>query len=65
MRNLFKWVKPVVWILFIICLMQVVVPITYSYVPQFIKYVFDYDIEDTGASNTLPNFIKDFLPFHV
>ncbi len=61
MKSLFKWVKPVIWILFIICLMQVIVPITYSYVPQFIKYVFDYVIEDTGASNTLPKFIKDFF----
>ena len=40
---------------------QIINPLTYSYVPQFIKYIFDYVLDNTGASNTLPNFIKDFF----
>ena len=61
LKSLFKWIKPVFPLLLIICLFQIINPLTYSYVPQFIKYIFDYVLDNTGASNTLPNFIKDFL----
>ena len=61
LKSLFKWIKPVFPLLLIICLFQIINPLTYSYVPQFIKYIFDYVLDNTGASNTLPNFIKDFF----
>jgi hypothetical protein len=45
-------------------ILTVVVPVTYSYVPQFIKYVFDFVLlPDPNAENTLPTFLKDFFWF--
>ncbi len=61
MAKLFRWVKPVILLLLVICVFQVINPLTYSYVPQFIKYIFDYVLDNTGASNTLPDFLKDFF----
>lgn len=61
LKNLFKWIRPVILLLLIICAFQIINPLTYSYVPQFIKYVFDYVLDNTGASNTLPDFIKTFF----
>lgn len=61
LKNLFKWVKPVILLLLIVCIFQVINPLTYSYVPQFIKYIFDYILDNTGASNTLPEFLKNFF----
>ena len=61
MVKLFRWVKPVILLLLVICAFQIINPLTYSYVPQFIKYIFDYVLDNTGASNTLPDFLKDFF----
>ncbi len=61
MKNLLKWAKPFILLLILICVLTVVVPVTYSYVPQFIKYVFDYVFGDQTAENTLPVFVKDFF----
>ena len=62
MKSLFKWSKPHILIIIIIMILTVVVPVTYSYVPQFIKYVFDFVLlPDPNAENTLPTFLKDFF----
>ena len=45
MKKLLKWAKPFILILLIICFLTIIVPVTYSYVPQFIKYVFDNILE--------------------
>ena len=42
MKKLLKWVKPFIFLMIVICVFTIVVPVTYSYVPQFIKYVFDF-----------------------
>ncbi len=60
-KSLFKWSKPHIFIMIIIMILTIVVPVTYSYVPQFIKYVFDYVLlPNPDAENTLPQFLKDF-----
>lgn len=61
MKKLLKWVKPFIFLMIVICVFTIVVPVTYSYVPQFIKYVFDYVLGDKSASNTLPNFLITFF----
>ena len=61
MKKLLKWVKPFVFLMIVICIFTIVIPITYSYVPQFVKYVFDYILGDKTASNTLPNFLINFF----
>jgi len=40
---------------------QMLIPITYSFVPQFTKYIFDYVLDNTGAENTLPQFLLDYF----
>ena len=61
-KSLFKWAKPHIGLLIIIMLLTIVIPVTYSYVPQFTKYIFDYILlPDPEASNTLPSFLKDFF----
>ena len=52
MKKLLKWAKPFILILLIICFLTIIVPVTYSYVPQFIKYVFDNILEATTAEET-------------
>lgn len=55
---LFKWTKPHLFMLFVILFLTIIIPVTYSYVPQFIKYVFDFVLDEKeGASNTLPGFL--------
>lgn len=61
MKNLLKWAKPFILLLILICIVTIVVPVTYSYVPQFTKYVFDYVLESNAADNTLPLFLKNFF----
>ena len=61
MKKLLKWAKPFILILLIICLLTIIVPVTYSYVPQFIKYVFDNILEQKDSVNTLPSFIINFF----
>ena len=61
-KSLFKWSKPHIFIMIAIMILTIVVPVTYSYVPQFIKYVFDFVLlPDPDAENTLPTFLKDFF----
>ena len=68
MKKLLKWAKPFILILLIICFLTIIVPVTYSYVPQFIKYVFDnilkifmrYCMEKTKfEKNVEVNFMDD------
>ena len=62
LSKLFKWAKPHLVLLIMIMIITIVVPVTYSYVPQFIKYVFDYVLEpNPDASNTLPQFLINFF----
>ncbi len=61
MKNLLRWAKPFIPLLILICIITIVVPVTYSYVPQFTKYVFDYVLGDKTADNTLPSFLKNFF----
>ena len=61
-KSLFKWAKPHIFIMIVIMLLTIIIPVTYSYVPQFIKYVFDYVLlPDPEAKNTLPDFLKNFF----
>lgn len=61
MGKLFKWAKPFIGLLITISLIEIFLPITYSFVPQFTKYVFDYILGDAIASNTLPKFLLNFF----
>ena len=61
MKNLLKWAKPFIILLILICIITIVIPVTYSYVPQFTKYVFDYILGDKTKTNTLPLFIQNFF----
>lgn len=61
MKNLLKWAKPFIFLLILICIITIVIPVTYSYVPQFTKYVFDYILGDKTKTNTLPLFIQNFF----
>lgn len=61
MKKLLKWAKPFIFLLLVICLLTIIVPVTYSYVPQFIKYVFDNVLEQKDAVNTLPAFLINFF----
>lgn len=59
---LFKWAKPHVLLLLAIMALTIIVPLTYSYVPQFTRYVFDYVLQPVeDAENTLPKFLIDFF----
>ena len=62
MKALFKWSSPHIFIMIIIMLLTIIVPVTYSYVPQFVKYVFDCVLlPDPNAEITLPNFLTEFF----
>ncbi len=61
-QSLFKWSKKHIFIMIIIMILTIIIPVTYSYVPQFIKYIFDYILlPNPEAENTLPQFVKDFF----
>lgn len=63
-KNLFKWSKPFIGLLIIVILLSIINPLTYSYVPQFIKYIIDIVLVEEpieGAVITLPSFFTDFF----
>ena len=63
-KNLTRWAIPFIPLLIIVILLTVINPLTYSYVPQFIKYVIDVILVDEpieGVSVTLPSFFTDFF----
>lgn len=63
MQKLLKWAKPFIFLLIIICVLTIVIPVTYSYVPQFTKYVFDniVIVNQEQQQNTLPSFLLNFF----
>ncbi len=63
MKKLLKWAKPFIFLLIIICVLTIVIPVTYSYVPQFTKYVFDniVIVNQEQQQNTLPSFLLNFF----
>lgn len=62
MKKLFKWSKPYALLIFFVLLLTIVVPFTYSYVPQFIKYVIDVVLSNKDAATlTLPKFLITFF----
>lgn len=62
MYKLFKWAKPYMGLLVAILFVTLIIPITYSYVPQFIKYAVDIVFEKNPDSQvTLPAFIVEFF----
>ncbi len=61
-KKIFKWAGPHWYLLLAVGLISIIIPFTYSFVPQFIKYVFDFILApNPKASNTLPTFLKDFF----
>ena len=60
-KLLLKWLKPYMPLYLVVSLFQIILPLTYSYVPQFIKYIFDYVLSNTGAVNTLPKGLINFF----
>ena len=59
---LFKWAKPHILLLIAIMALTIIVPLTYSYVPQFTRYVFDFILQPVeNAENTLPKFLIDLF----
>ena len=63
MKKLLKWARPFIFLLIIICVLTIVIPVTYSYVPQFTKYVFDniVIVNQDQQQNTLPSFLLNFF----
>lgn len=61
LTNLLKWLKPYVILITLALVLSIVNPLTYSYVPQFIKYVIDVVLKQTeGVSITLPSFLINY-----
>ena len=61
MKKILKWAKPFVFLFLAICALTIIVPVTYSYVPQFIKYIFDNVLDQNDAVNTLPSVLINFF----
>ena len=62
-KNLLKWIKPYLGLLLIVIFLTILNPLTYSYVPQFIKYVVDVVLKPdvTEGVITLPSFLIKFF----
>ena len=60
-RNLFKWTKKHWFILLVVLFLAVFAPFTYSYVPLFIKYIFDIVLEGNQTEVGLPFFLLDYF----
>lgn len=62
MKKLFKWIKPYPFLVIAIITLTIVAPVTYSFVPQFIKYVIDIVLGmNKDSTFTLPNFLIEFF----
>lgn len=64
-KSLFKWGLKYRFLIFIILILTILTPLTYSYTPQFIRYIFNdilphSDIMDGNKVN-LPQFLIDFF----
>ena len=63
-KKLIKWSKPYLLLLLVVILLTIINPLTYSFVPQFIKYVVDVILGGTSSNAgtiTLPSFLMDFF----
>lgn len=63
-KNLMKWAKPFIWLLVLVIILTIINPLTYSYVPQFIKYVIDIVLVNEpieGVDVTLPSIFVNFF----
>jgi len=60
-KLLFKWIKPHLGLFLLISLMVIILPLTLSYNPQFIKYIFDMLGQPSDNENTLPKFLLEFF----
>lgn len=62
MSKLFKWVKPYSFLVVVVLVLTILAPITYSYVPQFIKYIIDIVFgRNIESEVTLPGFLITFF----
>lgn len=59
--NLFKWTKKHWFILLIVLFLAAFAPFTYSYVPLFIKYIFDVVLEGNQTDVQLPFFLLEYF----
>lgn len=62
-KKLMRWAKPYTFLFIIIVIFTVLNPLTYSYIPQFIRYVINVVLEDNSVEgvSTLPSFFLDFF----
>lgn len=60
-KVLLKWVKPYIPLFIFISLLSIILPLTNSYIPQFIRYVFNLLGKENTTRNTLPQFVLDFF----
>jgi len=59
--NLFKWTKKHWFILLVVLFLAAFAPFTYSYVPLFIKYIFDVVLEGNQTDVPLPFFLLEYF----
>lgn len=59
--KLFKWSKKHVFALLMVLFLAAFAPFTYSYVPQFVKYIFDKILGNEDSIISLPKFLLDFF----
>lgn len=65
MKGILKWIRPHIILVLIIIAATIIIPVTYSYVPQFIKYVIDIVFKDKVESEvTLPNWLINYFNFY-
>lgn len=63
-KRIIKWAKPHMWLLVLVLLFTIINPLTYSFVPQFIRYVVNVILGGEGISEgniTLPSFLLKFF----
>ncbi len=61
MKKLFRWIAPYIPLFLLVLFLTIITPITYSFVPQFFKYVIDIILGQNPTSEvTLPTFLTDF-----
>ncbi|MFA6627061.1 MAG: ABC transporter ATP-binding protein [Bacilli bacterium] len=61
MKKLFHWIVPYIPLFLLVLLLTILAPITYSFVPQFFKYVIDIILGENPTSQvTLPTFLTNF-----
>ena len=60
-KLLLKWIKPYIPLFLFISFLSIFLPLTYSYVPQFIRYVFNALGQASETKNTLPNFVIEYF----